>query len=223
LAEDSNKKSEKQPENSSNSINEEVKGGKTKSDESEGQSGIVSDLKKLATLDSADESSKTQKADEIRVDKDQSPPKSSKKKEMKTEEHTFHFPELAGNKFLNSIKSRKDIIIRYSAAVVGVILIIYGLVLISASVTKVADNVIFGEGASFAAFSILLGVLIIVGAFSRSIINRSFLKNINNELEIAEGKSDSDDGKKKFEEVNGNKDNKKGKDNNDNIVGENKK
>ena len=198
--------------------------GTEKSNESESSStGIVSDLKKFASLDTdAKESSKTQMANETK-DKDHTPSESSKKNKSDGDEHPFNMQKLPGSKVLHSINSRKDQIIRYAAAAFGVILIIYGIVLISASVTKVADNVIFGEGASFAAFSILLGILIIVAAFSKTILNRSFLKNINTELEIAEGKSDSDDKKKNIEEGNGNKDKNKGKDNKDNIVGENKK
>ena len=224
MADDSSKKTEKQPETSSNSVKEENSAGGTgESNESEVPSGgIVSDLKKIATVESeAKESSITQDPDGTEKNSDHSPSDTGKKKKIETDGQSFPIPEIPGKSVLDALKSRKDQIIRYSAAAVGVILIVYGLVLISASVTKVADNVIFGEGASFAAFSMLLGVLIIVAAFSQSIINRSFLKNINSELKIAEGRSD--DEKKKFEEDNGNKDNKKGKDNKDNIVGENKK
>ncbi|MTK64448.1 MAG: hypothetical protein F8N15_08000 [Methanobacterium sp.] len=137
------------------------------------------------------------------------------------EDHAINFHEVMDNDLFNSIRSRKDQIVRYVALAIGVILIIYGIVLISASVTKVADNVIFGEGASFAAFSILLGFLIIVGAFSQKILNKTFLKNINSELEIAEGKTEATD--KKTEDINGKKDPKKVEDGKDNIVGEDKK
>jgi hypothetical protein len=136
-------------------------------------------------------------------------------------DHSFNFHEVLDNDLFDSIRSRKDQILRYAAAAVGVILIIYGIVLISASVTKVADNVIFGEGASYAAFLMLLGFLIIVGAFSQKILNKTFLKNINSELEIAEGKTKADD--KKTEEPDGKKDPSNVKDDKDNIVGEDKK
>jgi len=136
-------------------------------------------------------------------------------------DHSFNFHEVLDNDLFDSIRSRKDQILRYAAAAVGVILIIYGIVLISASVTKVADNVIFGEGASYAAFLMLLGFLIIVGAFSQKILNKTFLKNINSELEIAEGKTKVDD--KKTEEPDGKKDPSNVKDDKDNIVGEDKK
>lgn len=136
-------------------------------------------------------------------------------------DHSFNFHEVLDNDLFDSIRSKKDQILKYAAAAVGVILIIYGIVLISASVTKVADNVIFGEGASYAAFLMLLGFLIIVGAFSQKILNKTFLKNINSELEIAEGKTKADD--KKTEEPDGKKDPSNVKDDKDNIVGEDKK
>ena len=84
-------------------------------------------------------------------------------------------------------------------------MILYGLVLISASVIKVADNVIFGEKAMLSTFLILLGVLIIVAAYSQRILNRTFLNKIHTELEVAEGRKESDDGSKKVEDENGNK------------------
>ncbi|UTB33765.1 MAG: hypothetical protein NKF70_06040 [Methanobacterium sp. ERen5] len=137
------------------------------------------------------------------------------------DDHAINFHELMDNGLFKSIRSRKDQILRYVAVAIGVILIIYGIVIISASVTKVADNVIFGEGASFAAFSMLLGFLIIVGAFSQKILNKTFLKNINSELEIAEGKTEA--ANEKTEDINGKKDPNKLEDGKDNIVGEDKK
>ena len=95
-----------------------------------------------------------------------------------------------------------------------------GWFLFPASVTKVADNVIFGEGATLSAFLILLGILIIVAAFAQSILNKTFLNKIHTELEVAEGRSESDDGSKKVKDEN---DNKIDKDNKDNIVEENKR
>jgi hypothetical protein len=127
---------------------------------------------------------------------------------------------LFGQDYLASLKTKKDRIIKVFAILIGGMLILYGLVLISESVTKVADNVIFGEKAMLSTFLILLGVLIIVAAYAQRILNRTFLNKIHTELEVAEGKSESDDGSKKVENENGNK---VGKDNKDNIVGENKR
>ena len=164
-------------------------------------------------------SSSVEKQDGVKSGSDQTP--NHDKSADHHEDHAINFHELMGHDLFKSIRSRKDQILRYVAVAIGVILIIYGVVLISASVTKVADNVIFGEGASFAAFSILLGFLIIVGAFSQKILNKTFLKNINSELEIAEGKTEAADDK--TEDISGKKDPNKVEDGKDNIVGEDKK
>jgi hypothetical protein len=66
-----------------------------------------------------------------------------------------------------------------------------------------------------------LGFLIIVGAFSQKILNKTFLKNINSELEIAEGKTEAAD--KKTEDIDGKKDPNKVEDGKGNIGGEDKK
>jgi hypothetical protein len=139
---------------------------------------------------------------------------------VEDEDHPFHFNDLFGQDNIASLKTKKDRIIKVAAILIGGLLILYGFVLISASVTKVADNVIFGEKAMLSTFLILLGVLIIVAAYAQRILNRTFLNKIHTELEVAEGRSESDDGHKKAVDENGNK---VGKDNKDNIVGENKR
>ncbi len=141
-------------------------------------------------------------------------------------DHAFHFFDVLGHDSISSLKTRKDSIIKGTALVLGGIMILYGLVLITTSVTRVADNVIFGEKAMLSTFLILLGVLIIVAAFAQRILHRTFLNRIHTELEVAEGKPNgkstvSDDTSKMVEDENHNKV-KKDKDNKDNIVGENK-
>ncbi len=176
----------------------------------------------LSTLENhKSEDSEIQKQEKAKNHQNQTNKTISADDKIEGNDHSFNFHEFLEHDLFDSIRSKKDQIFRYTAALIGAILIIYGIVLISATVTKVADNVIFGEGASFAAFSILLGFLIIVAAFSKQILNRTFLKNISSELEIAEGKSEFKD--EKIEEVDGNTDNKNDKDNNGNIVGEDKK
>ena len=56
---------------------------------------------------------------------------------------------------------------------------------------------------------------------SQKILNKTFLKNINSELEIAEGKTEADD--KKTEAIDGKKDPNKVEDGKGNIGGEDKK
>ena len=121
--------------------------------------------------------------------------------------------------FVKLLKTNRNKITKGTAIVVGGFLILYGLVMVSASVTKVADNVIFGEDATADAFLMLLGVLIIVAAFAQSIMDKTSLSKISSELEVNEENSDSDDNSKKGKE----NDNKVNDDNKDNIHGENKR
>jgi hypothetical protein len=135
------------------------------------------------------------------------------------EENPYHFPVQLEHNFVKLLKTNRDKITKGTAIVVGGFLILYGLVMVSASVTKVADNVIFGEDATADAFLMLLGVLIIVAAFAQSILDKTSLSKISSELEVNEENSDSDDNPKKGKE----NDNKVSDDNKDNIHGENKR
>jgi hypothetical protein len=228
--EDLDKDAEKKLENSKDNMGDD---GNDKSPESNGSfiSGIISNIKKFTISDDLNQEITANKKTE---DKDSKNSKNSFKefsnninkkdetsqKNVKSEDHDFNITNiLSGHDSINSLRNKKDKIIKASAILIGGFLIVYGLILISASVTKVADNVIFGEGATISSFLILLGILIIVAAFAQSILNRTFLNKIHNELEVAEGRSESEDGSKKVKDENGNKD----KDNKDNIVGENKR
>jgi ABC-type bacteriocin/lantibiotic exporter with double-glycine peptidase domain len=194
-------------------------------------SGIISNFKKfnmVEDLKSEKLSDKNKKSETKTHDNPKSSPKqkSSKNsnKEETSQEHvddnTFHIPGLSEHNFINLINNKRDRIIKVVALLIGGLLILYGLVIISASVTKVADNVIFGEEATLAVFLMLLGVLIIVAAFAQRILDKTFLSEINTELEVTEERSKSDANSKKGKDENANKvDN----DNKDNIVGENKR
>jgi hypothetical protein len=146
--------------------------------------------------------------------------KDDSKGHMKNEDNVYHIPILLEHNLITAIKTNRDKIIKGSALIVGGFLILYGLVLVSASVTKVADNVIFGEDATADAFLILLGVLIIVAAFAQSIMDKTSLSKISSELEVnAKGSESDDDNSKKVKE----NDNNVNDDNKDNILGENKR
>lgn len=214
MVEDSQRKEEElTADSSSNSADgsETVSEVSSKASDSESRNGSDGDTQNKSSI--------IEKQDGVKSGSDQTP--KFDKAEDHHEDHAVNFHEVMDHDLFKSIRSRKDQILRYVAVAIGVILIIYGVVLISASVTKVADNVIFGEGASFAAFSMLLGFLIIVGAFSQKILNKTFLKNINSELEIAEGKTEA--ANEKTEDISGKKDTNKDEDGKDNIVGEDKK
>ena len=194
-------------------------------------SGIISNFKKfnmVEDLKSEKLSDKNKKSETKTHDNPKSSPKqkSSKNsnKEETSQEHvddnTFHIPGLSEHNFINLINNKRDRIIKVVAILIGGLLILYGLVIISASVTKVADNVIFGEEATLAVFLMLLGVLIIVAAFAQRILDKTFLSKINTELDVTEERSKSDANSKKGKDENANKVNN---DNKDNIVGENKR
>ncbi len=149
-------------------------------------------------------------------------PKPSKDFEEQ-DDHAFPFVEhLMSHESFRTLKSNKERITQGIALIVGVVLMIYGSIIITSSVTQVADNVIFGEKAMFGAFLILVGVLIIAAAFAQKLLSGTFLKKIHSELEVVEGiekdSVDTSNGKSK-DTVDGN-DNKVNK---NNITGENKK
>ncbi len=234
MTEDSEKGNEKKPENFvDKKEGNKVDNAKSSPSGDSTISGIISNLKKFSLVDDI----KTEQSVDKGKKPENIPPENSKSSSehgssKNTEEkdgnssgdddskdHTFHITDLIGQDSLNSLKTRKDRIIKGAAIFIGGLLILYGLILISVSVTRVADNVIFGEKAMLSTFLILLGVLIIVAAYAQRILNRTFLNKIHTELEVAEGRSESDDNTRKIKDENGNK---VGKDNKDNIVGENK-
>jgi hypothetical protein len=228
--EDLDKDTEKKSENSKDNVGEK---GNDKSSESKDSqfSEIISNIKKFTIADDLDSeimaSNKTEDKDSENSKKsskaysNNSNKKDITSQKVKSEDHDFNITDiLNGHDSIDSLKNKKDKIIKAAAILIGGFLIVYGLILTSASVTKVADNVIFGEGATLSAFLILLGILIIVAAFAQSILNKTFLNKIHTELEVAEGRSESDDGSKKVKDENGNKIDK---DNKDNIVEENKR
>ncbi len=185
--------------------------------------GIISDIKKFTNTDDFNLEKPEVKGKKSNSEKPKSsykPKKSTSKDHDNGEDHKFNFSDLFGENFVNKIKTNKDKIIKGSAILAGGFLIVYGLVLISASTEKVASNVIFGEDATLDAFLILLGVLIIVAAYAQTILEKTSLNKINIELEVDERRSESDDSSKKVKDEN---DNKVVKDNKDNIVGDNKR
>lgn len=192
----------KESKNSDGSKNEKIK-KEPKMDKSpeSGESAIsevVSSFKKFAMADEFEETSSSQS------NKKSDPDKRGSKN--KGDHHQGN--GIFSHKTIESLKSKKDKILRYGALLIGILLIIYGLVLITGSVTRVADNVIFGEKAMLSTFLILLGVLIIVAAYAKTILNKTFLNKIHNQLEVAEGRNKSDKDSKK-EDVNDNKIGKK--------------
>jgi len=84
------------------------------------------------------------------------------------------------------IMKHRDDILRYTAMVVGVILVLTGIIMILGSSDRVVDNVVSGENTVIAAFLILTGLLM-VGAFMiHSIIGGTPLEGFYKQVKKAE-------------------------------------
>jgi apolipoprotein N-acyltransferase len=94
-------------------------------------------------------------------------------------------------------QSNKKNIIKYSAAVIGVIFLLLGIILLSTAATRVVDNVIFGERSMFSSFLILVGILILITVFGRRYWYDTVLKKLNVEMESSKEKSKSEVKEKK--------------------------
>ena len=112
-----------------------------------------------------------------------------KSSNMAHEEPELSFLDLQDHDVFQSLKTNKDKIKKILAVTCSILLIMVGIILISTSVTRVSDNVIFGERAMFAALLILIGFLILAGVFAGKLLQGTFIKKIQNELEITEGKT----------------------------------
>jgi hypothetical protein len=105
------------------------------------------------------------------------------------ETHDLHITEeLIKFKFIRNLHYRKDKLLRIIGGIVGVIFIIAGVVYIYGSAIKVVDNVVFSERAVTSAFLVLIGLLIIAASFARQLWRVTFLKNMQNQLQVAEDK-----------------------------------
>ncbi|MEN6329212.1 MAG: hypothetical protein ABFC91_02850 [Methanobacteriaceae archaeon] len=132
-------------------------------------------------------------------DKSRDPTSHEKSPPKEGEEANFHeFPELHFKEgFMNTkvakfIQVEKTRIIRYTAAIVGGIFLLSGIILLFTAAARVVDNVIFGERAMFSSFLILIGALILITVFGRRYWHDTVLKKLNVEMEISEGNSKSE-------------------------------
>ncbi len=129
-------------------------------------------------------------------------PKDSEKKEHENskdqaEEHDPHaFPMMSdflSSDKLKDLKSGNSKLVIGIGILIGALLIGSGVFLIIGSMGSpgkmVADNVEFGDVASFSVFLILTGVILIAGVFARKFLDKSFFKGINKKLEPHNGTS----------------------------------
>jgi hypothetical protein len=118
----------------------------------------------------------------------------SEKKEKETKDPKDHAPEhdphalpiigelLSSDKW-DDLKSGKNNLVVGIGIFVGAFLIGLGFFLMMGSPERVADNVQFGDMASFSVFLILAGVLVIAGVFAGKFLNKSFFKGMNKKVE----------------------------------------
>ncbi|MCE5213927.1 MAG: hypothetical protein LLF83_04315 [Methanobacterium sp.] len=109
------------------------------------------------------------------------------------EDPTIYFMNnLKDHKRIASLRKRKDTIIKVTASVISIILIIVGIIYSFGRSQDVASNVIFGERAMFAAFLILVGFMILAAVFASKLMEGRFLGKISKELNMVEGKNGKD-------------------------------
>lgn len=130
-----------------------------------------------------------------------SPKKPDKSKESEGPENSQEDPTLQlfnglkDHEKLQSLRKRKDTIIKVTASIVSILLIIIGIIYSINPNENVASNVIFGERAMFSAFLILVAFMILAAVYSRKLLEGKYFKNIHKDLEIAEGKKPKDETK----------------------------
>lgn len=118
------------------------------------------------------------------------------------EDPAIHFiNNLKDHERITSLKKKKNTIIKITACVISIILILTGIVFSLGPTQQVASNVIFGERAMFSVFLIFMGFLILAAVFASRLLEGRFLRNIRNDLEIVEGKNQNY-GKKNYSDKN---------------------
>jgi len=95
--------------------------------------------------------------------------------------------------FIDSFKSEKLTWVNIVTLIIGVLLIILGIIILSGSSEKVADNVVFGERAVLAVFMILIGVIVMAIAVAYKLLNKTFLNKLFKDLKVVEKKSEDID------------------------------
>jgi hypothetical protein len=187
----SGKKPDKKKKKSKNSFFKNLKGILS------GESGIEEDKKGDNQTDHKTSSDASVKVKNKISDSTKKPDKAKDKPKQDSpnpeEDPTIYlFNNFKDHEKIQSLRKRKETIIKVTASIVSVILIIIGIVYSITPNENVASNVIFGERAMFSAFLILIAFLILAAVFSRRLLEGKYLKNIHKDLEIAEGKKPKD-------------------------------
>ncbi len=120
--------------------------------------------------------------------------KGSEDQTQKQDPHAFPvMGDFLSSDKLKGLKSGNSKLVIGIGVFAGALLIGSGVFLMVGSIGSpgkmVADNVEFGDIASFSVFLILVGILLIAGVFARKFFDKSFFKGINKELESHNGTS----------------------------------
>lgn len=116
--------------------------------------------------------------------------------ETSEEEPTLHIVEdIKSHEIAQWLRKRKEKIIKGVAITISAILILIAIIYSLTPTEQVASNVIFGEGAMFSVFLVLVAFLILAAVFARRLLEGKFLREIHQNLEIVEGKREKDDPK----------------------------
>lgn len=124
--------------------------------------------------------------------KDSNEPENSKSADKKEEHEPHGFPMISdflGPERVKNIKSKKNEILMCTGTFTGILLIIFGIAMITEPAYRIADNVVFGEREVFSVFLILTGIVLIACSFAYKFLGKSFFERIDNNIESYDKKS----------------------------------
>jgi hypothetical protein len=119
-------------------------------------------------------------------------PKDSKSGNERENHDPHAFPmisDILGEERVKKIKSGNSKILMGIGIFAGILLIIFGAVMIMGSADRIADNVVFGEREVFSVFLILAGILLIACSFAYKFLGNSLFKGIDDDIESYDKKS----------------------------------
>ncbi|MDO5826336.1 MAG: hypothetical protein Q4Q22_08135, partial [Methanosphaera sp.] len=156
---------------------ENINLSKTESDTSKSSDELVisKDTKKAPKirvkpkLSHKNKKSNTKVVDNVKVDEDGVPLLNQ-----------FDTDKIKNVSFYPKLQLNKRTLTQISLILIGFLIIIYGIIQASEEVIKISDNVMYGEHASLSIGIIFLGILIIILAFYKEIINLFGLGNMYN-------------------------------------------
>lgn len=95
--------------------------------------------------------------------------------------------------FYHKLHLNKRNLTQIALILVGFVIIIYGIIEAFNEVARISDNVMYGEHASLSVGIIFFGIIIIILAFYREIINLLGLGNMHNTIDLDDSKKSIDD------------------------------